>query len=304
MDQPMNEWLTAAEAGAVLGVGPDRVSQLVRQGVLPAMRTPGGHVRVRRDKVEALANPPAESAAEPTDDGAPEEREGEPETRERRPKWETVAPWRQRVHEAEADLKVLELDEQRDRVMEARAERQAAKERDKDRLSARAVESDRLRKLRERALHFFIPWGVPPDVRARAARHIEQRVTSERYPQGLGGEYVDTLLRGDIERALKPWREQEAVREREERSATEQKKLIDWAVIHVRRSFPKEWNRELRSRFERELCRALRAEYEAGMSQDDMDDLAFDFLDEWTDESEEDDDDEELDEELDDEDDD
>jgi excisionase family DNA binding protein len=68
-----NEWLSPAEAGAILGVGPDRVAQLAREGALKSMRTPGGHVRVRREEVEELANPPQEpSPDEPETEEAEE----------------------------------------------------------------------------------------------------------------------------------------------------------------------------------------------------------------------------------------
>src|SRR5437660_1506563 len=95
-----NEWLTPSEAGAILGVGPDRVAQLVRQGVLPAMRTPGGHVRIRRDKVEELANPP-EPSPQPEEADEPEQEasdsgDEDPDEAPARPKWHDVPPWKQR----------------------------------------------------------------------------------------------------------------------------------------------------------------------------------------------------------------
>ncbi len=46
-----NEWLTPLEAGAILGVGPDRVAQLACNGVLVSMRAPGGHLRLRRELI-------------------------------------------------------------------------------------------------------------------------------------------------------------------------------------------------------------------------------------------------------------
>jgi excisionase family DNA binding protein len=133
-----NEWLSPAEAGAILGVGPDRVAQLAREGALKSMRTPGGHVRVRREEVEELANPPQEPSPD-----EPETEEAEESASEAvkeplnpsRPKWEQVPPWKRRVREAEADVHVLELDDQRERLLEGRAERQSQRER--SRLNAR-----------------------------------------------------------------------------------------------------------------------------------------------------------------------
>lgn len=286
--ESMNEWLTPAEAGALLGVGPDRVGQLVRQGVLPAMRTPGGHVRVRRDKVEELANPPAEP---PSDDSEePEHEEASEPTSEApvpaRPKWEHVSPWKQRVREAEADLKVSEFDDQREQLLETRAERQAKRERaDADRAAA-AAEAERLRQLKALALS-RMPYGVPDEVRAEVARQLERRVTSERYPPGLAREHIETLLRTDVERLLRPWRDREAQQEQERKEAQEQENIIDWAVLHVNRRRPREWDWDTRRAFERDVRRALEAEYEPGMDQDEADDIAFEVLDGWLDDENE-----------------
>jgi excisionase family DNA binding protein len=278
----MNEWLTPAEAGPILGVGPDRVAQLVRQGVLPAMRTPGGHVRIRRDKVEELANPPAEppsvDAEEPEHEEASEATAEAPEPV--RPKWESVPPWKQRVREAEADLKVREFDDQREQLLEAWTERQAQRERaDADRTAA-AAEADRLRQLKALALS-RMPYGVPDEVRAEVARQLERRVTSERYPAGLAQEHVETLLRTEVERLLRPWRDREAQQEQERKEAQEWKNIVDWAVLHLNRRTPREWDWDTRQAFERDVRRALEEEYEPGMDQDQADDIAFDVLDGW-----------------------
>ena len=279
--EPTNEWLSAAEAGALLGVGPDRVAQLVRQGVLPAMRTPGGHVRIRRDKVEELANPPADP---PVDDAEePEHEEVSEATAEApepvRPKWENVPPWKQRVREAEADLKVSEFDGQREQLLEARTERQAKRERvDADRAAA-AAEAERLRQLKALALS-RMPYGVPDEVRAEVARHLERRVTSERYPAGLAGEHVEVLLRTEVECLLRPWREREARQEQQRKEAGEWKNIIDWAVLHVNRERPREWDWNTRRAFERDVRRALE-EYEPGMDQDQADNIAVEVLEEW-----------------------
>lgn len=48
------EFLLSHEAGQLLGVGPARVRQLDRDGLLVSIRTPSGWRLFRRDDVEAL----------------------------------------------------------------------------------------------------------------------------------------------------------------------------------------------------------------------------------------------------------
>ena len=117
--------LSPAQAGALLGVGPDRAAQLVREGILPAVRTPGGQIRIRRDAVEALANrqhEPVPDDQEPNLDQMPDTEEPdqgpdsvppEPAPGPRPPKWHDTAPWKRRVQEAEAGLQVEEVEDRR-----------------------------------------------------------------------------------------------------------------------------------------------------------------------------------------------
>ena len=49
--------LTPAEAGALLRVDPSTVSRWHRQGLIPGLRTPGGHRRFRESDVRALMQP-------------------------------------------------------------------------------------------------------------------------------------------------------------------------------------------------------------------------------------------------------
>src|SRR5690348_14938342 len=97
------DWLSPSEAGALLGVGPDRIAQLARDGTLTSMRTPGNHIRVRRDEVEQLmsGDDPPQSVARPSGSRGtePAPSASPPPAR---PKWEDVPPWQRRVREAEA----------------------------------------------------------------------------------------------------------------------------------------------------------------------------------------------------------
>lgn len=278
-----NEWLSPAEAGAILGVGPDRVAQLAREGALSSMRTPGGHVRVRRQEVEELANP----SQEPSPD-EPETEEAEETASEAvkeplnpsRPKWEQLPPWKRRVREAEADVHVLELDDQRERVLEARAERQAQRERAEAVRTAAAAEVERLAQLKSFALS-CLPYGVPAEVQAEVARQLERGVTSQRYPAGLAREHAEALLRADVGRHLRPWRTREARRDRVRDEAREREKIIGWAVFKARIRAPQDWDYETKKALEREVRNVLEEEYHPGMNQDEATEIARNVLEEW-----------------------
>src|SRR5579859_2531908 len=137
------DWLSPSEAGALLGVGPDRIAQLARDGTLTSMRTPGNHVRVRRDEVEQLLkdgeDPPQPVTRQPGNRGTDSIPDVSPPPP--RPKWEEVPPWQRRVREAEADVHVLELDDQRQRLMESREQRQAERDRAESRRASQAAEN-------------------------------------------------------------------------------------------------------------------------------------------------------------------
>jgi excisionase family DNA binding protein len=285
-----NEWLSPAEAGAILGVGPDRVAQLAREGALKSMRTPGGHVRVRREEVEELANPPQEPSPD-----EPETEEAEESASEAvkeplnpsRPKWEQVPPWKRRVREAEADVHVLELDDQRERLLEGRAERQSQRERVQAERAAEQAEAERLRQLKSRALS-FLPYGVPADVQAEVARQLELGVTSQQYPAGLAREHAEALLRADVERHLRPWQTREARRDRVRDEAREREKIIGWAVFKAGIRAPQEWDYETKKALEREVRNVLEEEYHPGMNQDEATEIALNVVEEWAEDDEDD----------------
>lgn len=285
-----NEWLTPAEAGALLGVGPDRVAQLAREGVLGSMRTPGGHVRVRREEVEALANPPQ---APPTDEPEMEETEESlPEAAQElansaKPRWEHIPPWKRRVREAEADIHVLELDDRRERLLEERAERQSQRERAQNEHTADKAEAERLRQLKSRALS-FLPYGVPATVQAEVARQLEHGVTSQRYPTGLAQEHANALLRADVERFLRPWRTREARHAQVRDEARERERLIAEAVFKARIRAPQEWDYDTKQALERAVRQVVEEEYHPGMHKDEAINIALDVLEEWVEDDEDD----------------
>jgi len=287
---PTTEWLTPAEAGAILSLGPDRVAQIAKEGALVAMRTPGGHLRLRRDSVEDLANPPIEPSPSDSrelkpDDDEPERESGSPP--QTKPKWEQVPPWKRRVREAEADVQVSEFDDQRERLLETRAERQAQRERAEAQQAAAVAEAERLRQLKSLALS-YLTWNIPAEVQAEVARQLERTVTSDRFPAGLARAHAEALLKAEVERHLRPWRTREARRDRVREEAAQRKKLIDWAVFKAKMRTPGDWEYETKKAFEREVRKALEEEFFPGMDLDEANEIAFDMLDQWVEDDEDD----------------
>lgn len=282
-----SDWISPSEAGAILGVGPDRVAQLARDGTLGSMKTPGGHLRLRREEVEGLANPPTEPHPEEEESEAAEPEPLQESPNPPQPKWERVAPWKRRIREAEADVHVLKLDDQREQLLEARAERQSQRERAQEERAAAQAEAQRLRQLKSRALS-FLPFGVPANLQAEVARKLESGVTSELYPAGLTREQTEALLRADVEAHLRPWRREEARREQAEQEKQDRDRIIGWAKFAAVVRAPLDWDLDTKREFELDLHRALEEEYETGMDQREADAIALDVLADWTDDEEDD----------------
>ncbi len=55
-DDGTSYWVTTRQAAEILGVGQNRVRQLVTRGFLPCLRTPRGKLLFRRAQVEVIAN--------------------------------------------------------------------------------------------------------------------------------------------------------------------------------------------------------------------------------------------------------
>jgi excisionase family DNA binding protein len=281
-----SDWISPSEAGAILGIGPDRVAQLAREGTLGSMKTPGGHLRLRREEVEGLANPPTEPSPEEHEEegGGIEPLQESPNPP--KPKWETVSPWKRRVREAEADVHVLKLDDQREQLLEARAERQTQRERVEAERASGQAEAQRLRQLKSRALS-SLPFGVPADLQAEVARQLESDVTSQRYPAGLAREHAEALLRADVERHLRPWRTEVVRGEQAQKEKRDRERIIGWAKYRVNVRTPLDWDLDTKRAFEREVHKALTEEYQPGMDQTEADEIASEVLDDWIEDDEE-----------------
>lgn len=302
----MTDWLSPAAAGALLGVGPDRVAQLARDGSLHTMRTPGGHLRVDRADVERLATnagPPREqpAQAEPEDDVASEPQE-QPTRPVHRKSWEDIPRWRQRVREAQADVEILGLDDKKDLIQEAREERKAARERAEADRQLQAGEDARLRQLKTQAM-VYVGYDIPAEIRAEVVHEIERLVTSDRYPRGVSRVNAAFMLKADVDRLLAPHRARQAEAARAAREPKLRELAILTALLHAMQQLPADWDTSVRKAFERDCRQAVTAAYKPGIDQQELNDAAQDVIDQWLDEDEDEFDDDELDKDDDDEDD-
>jgi hypothetical protein len=272
------------------------------------MRTPGGHLRVDRGDVERLATnaspPPDQPAESESEETAIPESEDAPSRPTQRRSWEGIPPWKQRVREAEADVEVLGLDDKKDRIIEAREERTAARQRAQEDRQRQAEEEARLRQLKTQA-SWYVGFDVPADVRAEVMREIERFVTSDRYPRSLNSVTTAIMLKADVDRCLVPFRSRQAEATRLAREPQLREIAILSAVTLALRRMPDDWDTRMRMAFERDCRRAVAKKYQPGMDQQDANDVAQDVLDLWLDEDDafEDDTDEDEDDFLDDEDD-
>lgn len=295
----MTDWLSPAAAGAMLGVGPDRVAQLARDGSLNTMRTPGGHLRVDRGDVERLAAnasaAPDAPAPEESADDTPRESDEQAQRPAHRNSWEAFPPWKQRVREAQADVEVLGLDDEKDRILLAREERKSAQQRVEAERQAQAGEEARIRELRTQA-GWYVGFDVPAEARAEVMREIERVVTSERYPRSVASVNASIMLKADVERCLAPYRSRQAEAAKAAREPQLREIAILSAVLIAMRQIPADWDNKMRAALERDCRRAVTKEYHPGIDQRELNDVAQDVFDQWLDEDEEEFDDADLDE--------
>ncbi len=281
----MSDLLSPAAAGALMGVGADRIAQLVRDGTLNATRTPGGHIRIDRVEVERVVADRAGNPTGPAPDDETDDMSRESATMDgdspRRQNWEDVPPWKRRVREAQADVEVLSLDDQKEKLRAARADREAARERAESERERRDEEAKRLKQLKAHAMAWYVGFDVPSNVRAHVAREIEQAVTSARYPSGLTLEHAHALLKADVDGFLADWRKQRDAEVRAKQEPLIRETTILAGVVHGMKQMPDEWDAETRKAFEHECRRAVTREYTVGMDQDDAKAIADEVLDRW-----------------------
>jgi hypothetical protein len=182
-------------------------------------------------------------------------------------------------------VEVLGLDVQKERLREARQQRQEAKERAERDHEMQATEEGRIRQLKALALAWHVGYGVPADVRAEAARELERLVTSARYPKTLTTEHNHTLLKIDADKCLAKWRETKARQAAEEREQQLRELTIATAVVHAVRQIPGDWDAETRTAFQAECRHDVSREYEPAMNQEDANAIALDVLAEWLDDA-------------------
>src|ERR1041385_3354221 len=170
-------YLSVGEAAKRLGVSVDVVRSLVKSGELRAIRTGGGHRRIRDDDVERRRKSQRASRNGPQVRRSP--------SLERRPMTRSMP----RTWPVEPDPdRHFEEDPPSFADLEAEVEREAAKERAAAEAKARAAaveaEHQRLEGLKKYGRDVAI-WSLPTDWQGRVVEDLEEFVTSKRLPPSL-----------------------------------------------------------------------------------------------------------------------
>ncbi len=168
----MAKLLTVAEASKLLGVSSDTVRRWVEDGALPAIRTMGGHLRLRESDVAAFRRQAQDGGAarDGSTRSAAQAREPEP------PEWQRLPPWEQKKAELKANLEIQDLMAER-----RRQRRERARERLEER--RRAAEEKRLNELKLYGLSMLPIWYS--NHKPRLIKVLERFVTSENIPPYL-----------------------------------------------------------------------------------------------------------------------
>jgi excisionase family DNA binding protein len=171
----MAKLLGVAEVAEMLSVSADTVRRYVEAGVLPAIRTYGGHMRFRSTDVQAFKRDAKEpemdgdSADNDGSEGGSHHVAGEPE-----PDWKRMPPWEQKKAAMEAEMAMNDM-------MAEREQRRGARIREKEQARERAAEQERLTRLKQ----YGLTLGVHANQRPQLVRVLERFVTSQQIPAYL-----------------------------------------------------------------------------------------------------------------------
>ena len=172
----MGKLLTVTEAAELLGVSADSVRRWVEDGALAAVRTYGGHFRLREADVMAFRRQGQRAAGReapaPSQAEAPVPRATEPDP----PEWQRLPPWEQKKARVETELAIGDLVAERRRQREERV-----RERDAERRVA--AEEKRLNDLKLYGLSQLSSFHA--DQKPRLVRLLERFVTSQQVPAYL-----------------------------------------------------------------------------------------------------------------------
>jgi excisionase family DNA binding protein len=294
----MEKSLSPRDAAEKLGVSIDTLRRWEKQGLLSSERTPGGVRRFREEDIsDMLDNGPSRR---PTHHIRPqlaysEDSEPERPAERMRSKEPETPPWEQRVREEQADLEVTKIRREREAIVRADVEEREVRQREanegaresarrqalaKQNAEADAAEAKRLEALRQtgRTLASL----APTECQARVARDLVKSVNSDAYPPSMPYYVAYAQVDARVNEVLKPWRD---AKERERAKLEEQERvtaLIRSGKFHAWTE-TRSWDRKPAERANREVERALRDDVEADWTQDEVNDLVDDVLDEWED---------------------
>lgn len=254
----MRKDLNIGEAARHLGIQPDTLRRLEREGLIRARRTPGGHRRFteeaiaqyRREKssprLAAPSNPPAEVSLlvdGPTDEPDFDRPPRLPQPAPRRPVASIWAP-------------------------------------------PKTDDQARLTGIKQLAIS-GIPWDVPAPWRARVIADLEDFVTPRQFPPHLGPWEASRIARGRVEEVIAPYREQQAAEKA--RKAADQK--AEWRIVELRRHGVNyatretmSWERSEQWAARQAATKELDVKVRAEMSERDVERMVDDVLSDWEEE--------------------
>lgn len=143
-------------------------------------------------------------------------------------------------------------------------------------------EARRIQRLKDYGLD-CIPYGTPPEWRARVVQALEERVTSKGVPPWLSFSEQRNMVRAIVEEVLKPYREEVA---REEQARRRVDELIKHGIEYAEEETG-DWDYFDKYRARREVEEALRAEVKPDWDEEDVEDLVDEVLDEGEDDQDE-----------------
>ena len=281
-------YLSVGEAAKRLGVSVDVVRSLVKRGELRAIRTGGGHRRIRDDDVERRRTTQRASRNGPQVGRSP--------NLERRP----VAQSRPRTWLVEPDRdRHFEEDPPSFEDLEAEGQREAAKERAaadaKAQAAAAEAERQRLEGLKKYGRDAARSSLVPTDWQARVVEDLEEFVTPKRLPSSLPLWEAQQIVKSRVDGIIKQYRDAEDQRRKQE----DDQRKIDWLITsgknYARSETVLDWDSSEQDRARREVESELKQKVKADMSYGHVKDLVDDVLKQWEDDTEDDDGDEDED---------
>ena len=274
-------YLSVGEAATRLGVSVDVVRSLVERGELRAIRTGGGHRRIRDDDVERRRTTQRASRSGPHVRHSPN-LERRPVAKSTARKW-PVEPHRDRQFE-EDPLCFEDL--------EAEGQREAAKERAaadaKAQAAAAEAERQRIEGLKKYGRDAARSSLLPTDWQARVVEDLEEFVTPKRLPSSLPSWEAQQIVKSRVDGIIKQYRDAEDQR----RKRDDDQRKIDWLIASGKNYAVSEtilgWDSSEQDRARREVESELKQKVKADMSYGHVKDLVDDVLKQWEDDTEDD----------------